>query len=188
MPFGRPQKNRLPGTGEKLQAALQIAGLTWSSASASSNNHVLNNKRWTRCGLPRSINTLMNDIRSGIPTERLDSYSSFFSVSADMFINPGITPYSSEFSCEILKSKHKIYVVNTMPLHSEDPQFCHLLMQYNDESSINGLYEVLRGVYILYLREESDPTIFTAAIHVHSIDRNHLLASGYLKLHGIAAC
>jgi hypothetical protein len=185
MGFGRPQKIRLSGTGEKLQAALQIVGLTWSSTNVSSTNHVLNNRRWKRCGLPRSINTLMNDIRSGIPAERLDAYSSFFSINADMLLNTGVSPYSSEFSCEILKCKHKIFSVNTMPLHSEDPHFCHLLTQYNDESFLNTLYAALRGLYVLYLREESDQTIFMAAIHVHSTDKNHILGTGYLKLHGI---
>lgn len=104
MPQGRPKAVRLRGTGEKLHRALKLSGLTWGARRGP--QHILQNARWEACGLPRSINTVIEDIRSGMPIGRLERYAVFFQVSTDLFLNEAASPHDPEFSCEILKTRH----------------------------------------------------------------------------------
>lgn len=185
MAGGRPRKMRVPGSGEKIQAALRTAGLTWSSANVFAPNHVLHNKRWKRCGLPMSATTVASDIRLGSPVDRLGQYAAFFGLTPEMLSDAGLDPYGAQFSCEVLKNKHKAVTVNPLPLHTEDPTFCHLLTTYNSRENVSGSFEVLGGLFRLYLQEMTNEPIFMAVVYVHGQETNHLVFRGYTRMHGV---
>jgi len=185
MSGGRPRKMRLPGSGEKILAALRTAGLTWSTSNVFAPNHVLNNKRWKRCGLPMSPTTIANDIRLGSPMDRIDQYASFFGVDSNLLVDSSVAPYSPQFTCEVLKNKSKITVVNPMPLHTEDPLFCRLLSTYNSDEGINEFYGLFSGLFDIFLLEQTTNTLFRTAVHIHDLEKNHLILKGYTRMHGV---
>jgi hypothetical protein len=180
MSIGRPKKNRNANTGEKLLHALKLSGLTWGNKT-SLPNHVLNTKRWIQFELPKSTNTLVGDIKNGIPSDRLTKYSNFFDVDPMLFIDDDIQPYSKKFECEILQRKHKITTNVKFPVIDVDKMFCHVLHDQNDHDKNIKLYEAISGVYLIYLKELRSNIIAKSVVHVHSYNNSFIIADGYLK-------
>jgi hypothetical protein len=180
MSVGRPVKQRNPGSGEKLLRALKLSGLAWGNTS-NLKNHVLNNNRWSQCNLPKSSNTLVNDIKNGIPEDRLAKYAKFFDVDPVFFIDDNISPYSKEFECEVLQSKHKLATNASFPALEVDKMFCHVLHEQNDPDRNFKLYTLLSGIYRVSLKEMQSSAMVNGVIHVHSHNKSFFIADGYLK-------
>jgi len=116
---------------------------------------------------------------------RIDQYASFFGLLPEILFDASLDPYSVQFTCEVLKNKHKATVVNPLPLHTEDPIFCSMLSVYNNDENIAGFYGLLGGVFLLYLQELADKSIYKVVVHIYGVERNHLLLKGYTQMHGV---
>ena len=169
----------MEGTGEKLYMALKLSGLSWGAKIGP--NHIANNKRWSECKLPKSINTVNEDIRSGIPINRLDNYACFFQVLADIFIDEKIEAYSADFSCEILKNKHLSKIYNPLTLRIHDTITIERLSEQNTAKSLYDLHCILSGVYCFYVKSESLPSIQHGALLIgDQIDEGLQIAGTFL--------
>jgi|GEM_PF-3185804 len=180
MSIGRPKKQRNPNTGEKLLHALKLSGLTWGNKTGLE-NHVLNTKRWLQFDLPKSANTLVGDIKNGIPRDRLAKYSNFFDVDPMIFIDEEIPPFSKEFECAILQNKYKITTNATFPSLGADKMFCHALHNQNSNGSILKLFGFISGVYLVYLKGTHSNLIVKCTVNIHGYDNSFIIAEGYLK-------
>ncbi|KHK01051.1 hypothetical protein NY78_3592 [Desulfovibrio sp. TomC] len=153
---------RLEGTGEKLYMALKLTGLAWGTRLEA--EQFTRSRRWLDCGLPRSVNTVIEDIRSGIAAERLDRYLAYFQMPAELFLDAAVGAYSPEFSCGVLKSRHQSRAVSPLDPRQDSVIFEHLNRQ-NDKQYLHDLVQVLGGVYDLAVRyKHSDVWLLGAAI------------------------
>lgn len=185
MERGRPKKVRLPGSGAKLHAALQLAGLSWGKNSVQA-NHVCHNCRWQECNLPRSTNTILEDIHAGIPVDRLNDYASFFNVSPRLFSEIDIVEFSSEFSCEILKNKYIVHSSIVENFHISDPIYHYAVSSNNDPSYVNRLYGKLNGVFDLYVKQAQHEYVQRCVIYVDTMEKACLRFSGKMWYDSIA--
>ncbi|NMC50529.1 MAG: hypothetical protein GYA47_14055 [Desulfovibrio sp.] len=179
MSLGRPHKKRVPGSGEKLLHALKLCGLSWDARRRTA-SHVLNFKRWRELGLPRSSNTIIEDIKNGIPRDRLVHYSKFFDVDPMIFANGDISPSSKEFEYEVLQSRRKISLDVSLPVLGIEKSFCNAYYEQNDFTKISKLYAILSGVHMLYLKELHSDIIYRSVINVYNNSGSHLFADGHL--------
>ena len=176
---GRPRALRLEGTGEKLYMALKLTGLSWGTRAEA--EHFTRSRRWLDCGLPRSVNTVIEDIRAGIAAERLDRYLAYFQIPAELFLDAVVGAYSPEFSCGVLKSRHQARAVSPLDPRHDAVTFEHLNRQ-NDEKYLHDLLRMLGGVYDLAVRyEHSDAWLLGAAIIGEPTDGG-LQAAGFLTV------
>lgn len=151
MAQGRPKNVRIVSAGEKLYLALKLSGLSWGAKVGS--NHISRSRRWAECGLPKSVNTVLEDIRSGVPLERIDRYANFFNASAELFLDESITPESPDFSGQILRSLYKYRCSNPLAPRFNDASLLELFTQQNGEQELLELQEVVTGLYRLYFLE-----------------------------------
>lgn len=180
MSIGRPKKQRNPQTGEKLLHALKLCGLTWGSKTTLP-NHVLNTKRWLQFGLPKSSNTLVEDIKNGIPSDRLTRYSNFFDVDPMLFLDADTKSFSKEFECAILQNKNKLTTNISFPVLDADKMFCHALHDQNTAANTFRLFSFISGVYLVYLKELHSDIIAKCAVHIHGYDTSFIMADGYFN-------
>ncbi|HML54849.1 MAG TPA: hypothetical protein PKC79_12200 [Solidesulfovibrio magneticus] len=153
---------RLKGTGDKLYMALKLLGLSWSTRVEA--ERLTSDGRWRQCRLPRSVNTVLEDIRCGMAVERLERYAQFFKVSAGLFLDEAIGAYAPEFSCQILKSRHDARVVSPFDF-GRGVASLELLNRQNDAVNLNNLLGLLGGCYDLAVRTApSDVWLFGAAV------------------------
>lgn len=173
---GRPKNRRAAGSGEKLYAALKLCGLSFGARPTP--GHISVNSRWAECGLPRSVNTVGEDIRSGIPVGRIGAYAAFFQVPPDLFLDETVTAFCRDFSCAVLRNKYLFPSrQSSIPL-VQDPYFNKRHAEFNEARYLHDLYALLSGVYILYLREPKMNDIHKLAVLVNRIIDNHIEASG----------
>ena len=159
---GRPRSVRLDGTGDKLYMALKLLGLSWSTRVEA--ERLTNDGRWRQCRLPRSVNTVLEDIRCGMAAERLERYAQFFKVPAGLFLDEGIGAYAPEFSCQILKSRHDARAVSPFDF-GRGVASLELLNRQNDAVYLNDLLGLLGGCYDLAVRTApSDAWLLGAAV------------------------
>jgi hypothetical protein len=140
---------RLEGTGDKLYMALKLLGLSWSTRVEA--EQLTSDGHWRQCRLPRSVNTVLEDIRCGMAAERLERYAQFFKVSAGLFLDEAIGAYAPEFSCQILKSRHDARVVSPFDF-GRGVASLELLNRQNDAVNLNDLLGLLGGCYDLVVR------------------------------------
>jgi len=175
MKIGRPPKNRISGTGEKLFHALKLCGLSWGTR-INSPNHVLNNERWLHLELPRSTKTLMQDIRDGISEDRLVKYLTFFDVDANYFIDSHVNCCSEEFKNAILNSR-KIFAQNASFHFSGDDALVNSeLYKQNNSDAIENLFGVMSGIYLVYLKDISLDIVLKVAMFISKKEKFHLRA------------
>ncbi|MEA4856853.1 MAG: hypothetical protein AAGU21_06655 [Solidesulfovibrio sp.] len=162
MTQGRPKSVRVGDTGDKLYMALKLTGMCWGTRVGP--NHIAVNPRWAQCGLPRSINTVIEDIRSGIPVHRLERYAGFFQVPADLFADTAIGPYSATFSCEILKNKHRFSPAAALEASLLDRQASRHVREHNGVAANYPLYQLLCGVYALYYKRCASDVLYNGVV------------------------
>lgn len=173
---GRPKNVRIAGSGEKLYMALKLTGVSWGARIGP--NHIAANKQWATSGLPKSINTVIEDIRSGIPVNRLDRYAAFFQVAADLFLDEAMAAHSPAFSCEILKHKHLARIGNPLNLRLQESLGLEQLNEQNRARRLYDLYELLAGAYLLFYKVETSPVIGKGASYIGEPCEGGLFTAG----------
>ena len=159
---GRPRLVRLGGTGDKLYMALKLLGLSWSTRVEA--ERLTGDGRWRQCRLPRSVNTVLEDIRCGMAAERLERYALFFKVPAGLFLDDAVGAYAAEFACQILKSRHDARAVSPLDC-GRGVASLELLNRQNDALYLNDLLGLLGGCYDLIVRTApSDVWLLGAAV------------------------
>jgi hypothetical protein len=143
---------RLGGTGDKLYMALKLLGLSWSTRVEA--ERLTSDGRWRQCRLPRSVNTVLEDIRCGMAAERLERYAQFFKVPAGLFLDEALGAYAAEFSCLILKGRHDARAVSPLD-YGRGAASLELLNRQNDAVYLNDLLGLLGGCYDLAVRTTS---------------------------------
>lgn len=184
MAIGRPTKKRYFSSGEKLLDALKLSGLTWGS-NTMLENHISNNKRWLQLHLPKSSNTLVEDIKHGIPQDRLFGYAKFFGIDPRYFVDDTIPAHAKEFEYEILQKKYKLAENIPFPVLGEDKKFYSSFHEQNGKNKSAKLYNHIKGVYIVYLKEVANNSIVKCATKVYDVDNIFLLVSGFLKYYNV---
>ncbi len=179
MTAGRPRSVRLAGTGDKLYMALKLLGLSWSTRVEA--ERLTNDGRWRQCRLPRSVNTVLEDIRCGMAAERLDRYALFFKVSAELFLDEGIGAYSADFSCQILKSRHDVRAVSPLD-YGRGAASLELLNRQNDAVYLNDLLGLLGGCYDLAVRTAPSKTWLLGAAVIGEPSEGILQTCGVLAV------
>ncbi len=182
MAQGRPKNVRAQGSGEKLYMALKLAGVSWGAKLGA--GHIAANKHWTACGLPKSSNTINEDIRSGIPANRLDKYAEFFQVPPALFVDTAISPSSPEFSCEILKSRHLVRTcpASAFPVH--DAPALERFVEQNQEKMLYELHKTIAGIYTLYYKDAACDILWRGAVMIAGQFEGGLQAVGSLATDG----
>lgn len=183
MPQGRPKTVRIGGTGEKLYMALKLTGLSWGTRVGP--NHIAANPRWRQCGLPRSINTVIEDIRSGIPIQRLERYASFFRVAPELFANETVGPYSTDFSCEILKNKNRQPTFDALEASALDVQARKHIQERNGVAANYSLYQLLFGVYKLFYKRRTANVLYQGVARTETQTDCGIGIAGILVVEGI---
>ncbi len=159
---GRPRSVRLEATGDKLYMALKLLGLSWSTRVEA--ERLTNDGRWRQCRLPRSVNTVLEDIRCGMAAERLERYAHFFKVPASLFLDETVGAYAAEFSCQLLKGRHDARAVSPFDF-GRGVASLELLNRQNDAVYLNDLLGLLGGCYDLVVRTApSDVWLLGAAV------------------------
>ena len=127
------------------RSTLLVASRTSAEVSRAT---IDSNLVWRRPGsanslaTPGSVNTVLEDIRSGMAAERLERYAQFFKVPAALFLDEAIGAYAPEFSCQILKSRHDARVVSPFDC-GRGVANLELLNRQNDEVNLNDLLGLL---------------------------------------------
>ena len=182
MKMGRPVKLRVQGSGEKLFHALKLCGVTWGTR-IDSETHIYKIQRWAHLGLPRSFNSIQNDIRDGIPEDRIVKYAKFFNVDPDLFLSREVDATSKEFESCILSSRYNtLYNISFPPLDS-DKEFSHAFYIQNNPEANKELFLCLGGVYRFYLREVKNPDIYSGVLYIHSCNPCAMIAKAFIKYH-----
>ncbi len=161
MAQGRPKSVRLGGTGEKLYMALKLSGLSWGTRIGP--NHISVDGRWAQCGLPRSVNTVIEDIRSGIPAHRLERYAGYFQVPVGVFTDESVGSCSAAFSCEILRNKNRFAKSAAIDVSLHDSLARKHIVERNGVAANYPLYQLLSGVHKIYYKRDGGERIYQGA-------------------------
>jgi hypothetical protein len=180
---GRPKNIRIVSAGEKLYLALKLSGLSWGAKVGS--NHISRSRRWAECGLPKSVNTVLDDIRSGVPLERIDRYAAFFHASAELFLDESIHAESPDFSGQILKSLYRYRCSNPLAPRFTDASLLELFTTQNGEQELFELQETVTGLYRLYFLESGASGIRLGAAIIGEQCDFGLFTSGCLSHDGV---
>jgi len=157
---GRPKKQRVPGSGDKLRRALEILGLTWGKCHTTS-HHVLQDERWLQCNLPKSVNTIAEDMKIGVPLARMASYAAFLNIPIELFQDDSISCHSVDFLRAVFAAREESAARNLPFLRSYNKLFFQHFYAYNNNAYITALFDLLRGVY-------ATSTVFSPSNEIHN--------------------
>lgn len=179
---GRPRKTRIPGTGDKLRRALELFGLSWGKNIAAE-NHVLQSRRWTRCRLPRSVNTVAEDMKLDVPADRLASYAAFLHIPITVLQDAAVAADSDAFT-ETLFRAREVAQTLSLPLFTSFSQaFCKHFHHNNHREYITTLFERIRGIYFVQSMLSTAREIFNGSAIVHSIHETVIRATIFQVMH-----
>jgi len=180
---GRPKKTRVPGSGDKLRRGFEVLGRTWGKNKTAA-NHVFQDERWSQCGLPKSINTVQEDIRLGIPLDRLAGYAAFLDISIDMLHDAAVSSHAPRFD-EALFAAREVLASPDLPIFKYyAKQFRAHFQEFNNSMYVQSLFEVLRGVYHMETVFPPAREIHQSDILVHTAERYALRAECRLPFQG----
>lgn len=181
---GRPRKNRVPGSGEKLRRALEILGWSWGKNSAAA-GHVLQNARWEQCGLPKSVNTILDDIKLGLPVDRLAGYASFLNLPAELMQREDIGACSPAFLESVFSAREEATALHLPLFSAYDRKFCQRFYADNDLNYMEALFARLQGVHVVHITHPPSTEIRVGCVLVHAAEAHHLCASVLMRLRGV---
>uniref|UniRef100_I2Q3P8 Uncharacterized protein n=1 Tax=Desulfovibrio sp. U5L TaxID=596152 RepID=I2Q3P8_9BACT len=176
---GRPRKTRIPGSGDKLRRALEILGLSWGKRHAAA-RHVLRDGRWAECGLPKSVNTIAEDIRLGLPLGRLAGYAAFLNIPIGLLQDEAVPAHSAPFAQAVFAAREEAAALNLPFVKSFDKSFCRHLYACNPQTYINALFGLLRGVYALRAVFPPSREIHNGCALVHAAEDHCLRAEAFM--------
>lgn len=180
---GRPKKTRLPGTGDKLRRALELFGLSWGKNIAAE-NHVLQSRRWARCRLPRSVNTIAEDLKRNVPEDRLAGYAAFLHLPINLLKDPDVTAGSDAFTQAVIRAR-EITKPLSLPLFTSFSQaFCKKFYHNNQPEYITTLFERIRGIYSVQSLLSTSHEIYNGGAIVHSMHETVIRATIFQVMYG----
>lgn len=156
-----------------------MLGLSWGK-NLTAENHVLRSPRWIRCRLPRSVNTIAEDMKLDLPADRLTSYAAFLNIPVDMLQDAAVTAGSDVFGKALSKAREMTEAIN-LPLFSAFSQdFCKQYYHNNHQEYITPLFKQLYGLYSLHVYLPPYQEIHNGCAIVHLNQDNVLSARAFL--------
>jgi len=183
MSQGRPRSIRIEGSGSKLYLALKLSGLSWGAKTG--REHISQSRRWAECSLPKSANTVIEDIRAGIPLERINSYARYFQVSPELFLDDKVSQLSPDFSCEILKGRFCQKHSNRLDSRFDDFALLSHICGQNQEKELFDLHRMVSGVYLLSMQSSPRGMIRQGVIMIGSPCGCSLSSSSSVVVDGV---
>jgi hypothetical protein len=181
---GRPPKERNPRAGDKLRRGLELLGKSYGK-NVEAENHVLRWVRWTESGLPKSTVTIGEDMRRGVPADRLAGYAKCLGLPVALFADPNISVDHPEFVRLVGEAKESL-VQLSLPVRFGFSREFHLkLLEYNRPDYIAQLYGLLRGVYRISYKTTDLDHIGKCVFFIHARQDNILKAKGLFVFHGL---
>lgn len=169
-PAGRPRKNRIAQAGDKLRMAFMLLQKTWGS-NAGVPNHIFNMKRWDMCGLPKSIKTVKEDIRGGVPYDRVVKYASLLNINPSILSDDEVKYTDPDFVSAVVKGKSDVVPPSIMLQNVFGGSVNEKFLDYNRPEYITDLFDLLSGFYIVYLMKVPfDVGINKMAMAIYSVD------------------
>jgi len=147
---GRPRKDRQRHAGEKLRMAFMLLQKTWGSNTAVA-NHVFNMKRWSACGLPKSIKTVKEDIRLGLAYDRLLRYASLLNIAPSLLADDGVKHTDPDFVTAVVRGKADVAPPSIMLQNVFGDAVNEKFLDYNRPEYISELHDLVKGFYVVYL-------------------------------------
>jgi hypothetical protein len=179
---GRPRKNRVPGSGDKLRRALEILGMTWGKNNATT-NHVLRNDRWARCNLPKSVNTIREDMKLGLPADRMAGYASFLNIPMELLRDAGVTCGETAFVQAVSAAREASTALNLPLFTSYNDNFCRQYYAHNQRDYIASLFDLMRGLYTFQTVWPPSDEIHNGCALLHAAEDHFLRATIFMFLH-----
>lgn len=175
MTTGRPKKTRVPGSGDKLRRGFEVLGRTWGKNKTAA-SHVFQDERWSRCGLPKSINTVQEDIRRGIPLDRLAGYAAFLNITSDMLRDATVSSHAAQFNEAIFAAREAAASPDLQLWKYYAEPFRSHFQEFNNSMYVQSLFRILHGVYHMETFFPPAREIHQADVFVHTAERHALRA------------
>lgn len=156
-----------------------MLGLSWGK-NLTADNHVVRSQRWSRCRLPRSVNTIAEDMKLDLPADRVASYAAFLNIPIDILQDTEITAGSDAFTQAMFRAREVTEALNLPLFAAFSPAFCKQFYHHNHPEYVAALYQQLRGVYSLSVFLPPSPEIYNGCVMIHINDGNLLRAAAYM--------
>jgi hypothetical protein len=163
---------------------LETLGLSWGK-NLTAENHVLRCQRWSRCRLPRSVNTIAEDMRLDVPADRLPSYAVFLNIPIHILQDATVTAGSDAFTQAVVQARVKAEAMNLPLFTAFSPAFCKQFYHNNHPDYSAALFEQIRGLYSLKVFLPPSPEVYNSCVIVHSNQGNLLRALAFMVMHDI---
>jgi hypothetical protein len=160
---------------------LEILGLSWGK-NRDTPNHVLRCQRWWQCRLPRSVNTIADDIKLDVPIDRLAGYAAFLQIPIEILQDEGLTETSEPYTTAIYRAREVTDALNLPLFAAFNNIFCKQFYINNPQSYIDSLFELVRGIYTVYAIPSASGTIARGCLMVHGCQNHLLRASAFMVL------
>lgn len=182
---GRPRKTRVPGSGDKLRCCLEIFGRAWGK-NRQAENHVSRDTRWTRCGLPKSVNTVAEDVRCGIPSDRLAGYAAYFGIPIELLADQGRASNDEALLAALFAAREEAVTPQFALWKNLGADFRRQYCADNTDAYMASLLQVLRGVHLLHLLYPPAREIHRGCLQIRGVDGQALNGRGSLFHQGEA--
>jgi hypothetical protein len=150
-----------------------MLGLGWGK-NRNAPNHVLRSQRWLQCRLPKSVNTIAEDMKLDLPVDRMASYAAFLNIPIEMLQDESAAAGSTAFTQAVITARAATDALNLPLFAAFSQEFCKHFYDNNQEGYTSSLFELMRGVYTLQVLLPPCPEIYTGCLLVHA-NQEHLL-------------
>ncbi len=171
------QRNNI--AGKNLRTALKLLGKTWRR-NVDNPNHIFNWSNWFSCKLPASATTIDNDIRNGIPENRIARYALCLGVTIEDLCSSK-ADWSNLLSGEAAGTSKQ---VSYMPPGYGD-KYALQGIDYNRPSYIMDLFSLMGGVYRMNYLISGVELINRCTLWVYGTERHRLLMRGHFVMFGM---
>ena len=180
---GRPKKTRIPGSGDKLRRGLELLGRTWGK-TIQAESHVFQDGRWARCGLPKSVNTVAEDMRCGLPSDRLAGYAAYLGIPIELLADEERASNDETLVAAIFAAREELDVPQHPVWMLFGGAFHKQYFADNTEVYLASLSRVLQGVYSLSCVFPPAEGVHRGCCLVSGIEGHALTARGMLLHRG----
>jgi hypothetical protein len=182
---GRPPKQRDAVAGERLRLILEFLGKSWGR-NRDADNHVLRWSRWERCGLPRSVNTLRDDMQRGIPLDRLSNYAECFGMNVSLLTDSSLTVDDPTFVTALHRAKRSVIREGEPPFLLFGPEVQERYLYYNSPDYLQELHALLGGPHIVHYASEQMPgAILICTLLIEGVGEHRLYGRSRFVFQGV---
>jgi len=143
---------------------------------------VLGCHRWWQCRLPKSVNTIAEDMRLDLPADRLASYAAFLNIPIELLQAEDLMDGSEAFTKAIFQAREVSDALNLPLFGAFSENFCQQYYRNNPTSYIKSLYKLVYGIYELQVYLPPSPEIWRGCIMVHDCQEHLLRASVFMVM------